>query len=90
MTETTNLDPAAETAPDGSLLTDRRRPGRVENVNPSLVPLLRGQATSGEPDSKTQFGDPDQLGATRGIALGVVLSLPLWTGILLLGRWALF
>jgi hypothetical protein len=28
---------------------DRRRPGRMENVNPELIPLLRGQAVVSPP-----------------------------------------
>ena len=72
---------------------DRRRPGRTE-ADPALVPLLR--QVSAELDWQKQWPDEsiddwqhrldekdqDALGSARGIALGVVLSMPAW---LLLG-----
>jgi len=60
---------------------DRRRPGRPEHVSPELIPLMRGniQAT-GEPE--VLFGDPDQLRAVRGLAIGAVISCMLWMGLI--------
>ncbi len=72
---------------------DRRRPGRTD-ADPALVPLLR--QVSAELDWQKQWPDEstddwqerlderdqDALGSARGIALGVVLSMPAW---LLLG-----
>ena len=72
---------------------DRRRPGRT-HADPALVPLLR--QVSAELDWQKQWpdesiddwqerldeNDQDALGSARGIALGVVLSMPAW---LLLG-----
>ena len=59
------LEPAA--APD------RRRAGRLDDVSPALIPLLRG-------DSSDQLCDypidkePDQLGAFRGIIIWTLIS----------------
>jgi hypothetical protein len=69
---------------------DRRRPGRPRSVSPSLVPLLRKPL----PDPavaeallavdrlfEADICEPDRsedLGAARGILVGLVLSLPLW------------
>jgi hypothetical protein len=59
------LEPAA--APD------RRRAGRLDDVSPALIPLLRG-------DSSDQLRDypideePDQLGAFRGIIIWTLIS----------------
>lgn len=68
---------------------DRRRPGRTD-ADPALVPLLR--QVSAELDWQAQWPDEsdedwqerldekdqDALGSARGIALGVVLSVPVW------------
>lgn len=51
---------------------DRRRSGRINDVSPELIPLLRG--TSTDQDAK----DPDQLSASRSIAVWVLISVALW------------
>jgi hypothetical protein len=63
---------------------DRRRPGRVQNVNPALIPLLR----SGE-ITKIQMDEDDQepMRASRGIAIGLLLVAPFWIGIGALLMW---
>jgi hypothetical protein len=54
----------------------RRRPGRVENASPHLIPLLRQQpVVSIEPDFD---GYDDDLRPFRGIMLGLLLSAFLW------------
>lgn len=68
-----------------SEVTDRRRPGRPEHVSPALIPLLRGDAAP-VADEPLQFGDPDQLGGARGLAVGVVVSAALWAGLVLVSR----
>jgi hypothetical protein len=69
-------------SPVGTQVQDRRRAGRVEYRNPSLVSLLRDASNPGvEPGSAddanaVEAGDP--LRAARGIALGVVISGLAW------------
>jgi hypothetical protein len=81
-----------ETTPDGPdvLEIDRRRPGR-SYVVPSLVPLLRDPLGHGEmpadPQTWTAPEHEDGLGAIRGIALAVVLSLPVWAAIAWVVYW---
>jgi hypothetical protein len=54
---------------------ERRRPGRVERVSPALLPLLRGEAVW-SPDDR-DHRQHDLMPAT-GIAVGVLLSAPMW------------
>lgn len=75
--------------PTEAAVSDRRRPGRREEVNPALIPLLR---TSEHPpilDETLEYDEPDQIAGARGVFFGVVLSAPLWVGIAYLGRWLL-
>ena len=65
--------------------TDRRRPGRLENVSPVLIPILRNS----EPMITIEFDEVDQAAAVRGLAFGVMLSAPIWVVIAYLGRWFL-
>ena len=60
---------------------DRRRPGRVENVNPALLPLLRQDRLL--EDAAVQRDD-DDLAPARGIGIGVLLGVLLWGGVALL------
>ena len=59
---------------------NRRRPGRAAEVNPSLVPLLRGEAI---PALLASNGLGSTYGLEHatpllGIAVSVILSIPLW------------
>ena len=75
------------------LAADRRRRGR-RDLHPSLIPLLRrptgdGVALDGEPawqlDSLPALaGGGDALAAARGMAMGLVLSAPLWGAVAML------
>ena len=77
--------------PDDGLdvLADRRRPGRTE-VSPALVPLLRGQPApmvmldivNDASLLESDWDTVDTLRPARGIAYGVMLSLPLWAALL--------
>ena len=59
--------------PDAATSAGRRRPGRKEQVDPGLIPLLRNQpAQSGMED------DDDQLSAARGILLAVTFGVSFW------------
>jgi hypothetical protein len=71
-------------------LRDKRRPGRLQHADPSLIPLLRGQAPP-IPDTLVDVVetgedsvDPDRkatISAVRGICLGVGLGSLIWGGI---------
>lgn len=62
--------------------TGRRRLGRTDRVSPHLIPLLRDPATVGipaPPPCETEAPPlNDELASARGIAFGLVLSVPLW------------
>ncbi|MDP9097099.1 MAG: hypothetical protein M3N26_11220 [Pseudomonadota bacterium] len=84
MSELTELEAAAETAA-AAAAKDRRRPGRLDEVSPELIPILRGA----EPDAELEFDDVDQTAALRGLVAGVVFSAPIWVAIAYLGSWLL-
>jgi hypothetical protein len=54
---------------------DRRRPGRIENISPHLIPLLRQPTVVVEPAPVLTV---DDLRLPKGIAIGVLLAIPLW------------
>jgi len=55
--------------------SERRRPGRLENVHPSLIPLLRGEAAPGRALEDIQ---EHGLAPATGIAVSVFLSGLIW------------
>ncbi len=59
---------------------ERRRPGRVENINPVLLPLLR------RADPETDR-DHDDRRPTTGMAVALILSAPIWVIISLAVRY---
>ena len=76
---------------------ERRRPGRLTDVSPWLVSLLRSKhpgeqvpapqehADDGQPaDRDDDERDDDDLGIAQGIALAVLLSIPLWVALAVL------
>ena len=67
-----------------------RCPGRPDHVNPALIPLLRGEATSGlSPSDEIDFDhDRGVLAPASGIAVGLVLGALLWAVIGFAG-WAI-
>jgi hypothetical protein len=72
---TPEVAPAEASTPVGTP-SDRRRPGRLEQVSPTLVPLFRGAAQNVHIDLDIDYTAP--LAAARGIALGTCLAVPLW------------
>lgn len=80
MTEVTELEtgPSTETK---AAVTDRRRPGRMQEISPDLIPLLRSQ----DQDPTIEFDDVDQNAAARGLVFGVLLSAPIWAAIAYVG-----
>ena len=78
------VDPEDHSTSTAKPLTDldRRRPGRVDNVSPALIPLLRGQISQealNELDPR--LGNPDQLSAIKGIATAVGVSAFFWAAV---------
>jgi hypothetical protein len=61
--------------PDG----ERRRPGRIENVSPELIPLLCGQVS---PLTDEDDREPHDLTAATGIAAGLLICGALWVLVL--------
>jgi len=59
---------------------DRRRPERLDHVNPTLIPLLRGTLAPGLPlnDGADLAHNRGELAPAAGIAVSVVLSALLW------------
>jgi hypothetical protein len=63
-----------------SFIPDQRRPGRLGHGSPALVPLLR------KPGQYVDADDSDPLAPARSIAVGLLLSAPLWA-LIGLGVW---
>lgn len=60
-------------------LRDRRRHGRVQEVVPSLLPLLRNEINPSAIDGFDKLQETTgQLRAIKGILIGVLLSAVLW------------
>jgi hypothetical protein len=79
-------------APDGAnadTAPDRRRPGRAE-VSPDLIPLLRNPVDAEIPPDDTHGADHprDDLEPAKGLAVGLLLAVPLWCVIALVIWWA--
>lgn len=73
---------------------DRRRPGRMDNVSPALIPLLRQNSNPAdssclEGQDELLLDSGDDLGPARGVVVGAALSLPLWAFIIYAGHWML-
>ena len=70
--------------------TDRRRPGRAAEANPNLVPLLRGEAEAAllaGDDLDLSYG-LEHTTPMLGVAVGMIMSIPLWS-LLGLIAWAI-
>jgi hypothetical protein len=61
---------------------DRRRPGRMQYASRALIALLR---TPSELRTTETERDHDNLATAKGIVSGVLLSIPIWGAIGLLG-----
>lgn len=64
----------AETAPD------RRRPRRLKDASPDLIPLLRNPTGIEIPPDEALAPElpRDELGAAKGIVVGLLLVIPFW------------
>lgn len=79
--------PARPTEPgDTAASPERRRPGRVENVNPALIPLLREETVR---DDAVLERAGDDLDPARGIGVGIVLGVLLWAALAFALYWLL-
>ena len=68
-------DPPIVKVTASTLRVERRRPGRIESVSPVLLPLLRdGAAPSPDHGERRQY----DLAPVVGIAIGVLISAPIW------------
>ena len=59
---------------------DRRRPGRSDQASPHLIPLLRTGEIEAAAETGTGDGLPfdDALAPAKGMAVGLLLSVPVW------------
>jgi hypothetical protein len=59
---------------------DRRRPGRSEDVNPLLIPLLRdsGSTKPVAEEVPARIHRDDDLGPFKGLLVGLLLVMPFW------------
>jgi hypothetical protein len=81
---------------EAELLNDRRRPGRIDEINPSLVGLFRGtpiidpdgalhQPRATEAGEKLSQMSQDDLKPSRGIMNAILISSGLWLVICAVG-----
>jgi hypothetical protein len=66
-------------------LQDRRRPGRLRQVSPTLIELLRSKPDANLPGGEDEHPVP----AVTGILLWSVVGLAMWAGLFWLVRLAL-
>jgi hypothetical protein len=87
MSDQISCDDAAHAS---ATVTDRRRPGRVDYLNPHLVALLQGRHQARLPENPGvgrgiihDAGDTsdDPLAPARGIGIGVVVSAVIWAAL---------
>jgi len=74
-------------AEDGLVMRERRRPGRLANVSPNLLPLMRHAGPLDLAHEAKGLGpvpltfdpeDAEPLRAARGVLLGAVVGLGFW------------
>jgi len=66
-----------------NVANDRRRPGRTDPVNPTLIPLLRAAPTPGLPlkDNTGLAQAQRELAPAARVAFSLLLSTLLWAAI---------
>jgi hypothetical protein len=69
-----------------SVVQDRRRAGRVQQVSPTLIPLLRDSDLCVDIDLDE---DSNPLGPARGVMVACLVSVPFW-GLIAIGCWLFF
>ena len=68
-----NASSDSDTVPEKQATGDRRRPGRMENVSPALIPVLRQPTLTIDLNTNN-----DDFRLSKGIAVGVLLAVPFW------------
>jgi hypothetical protein len=71
------LEPATTAANPATPCLERRRPGRLNDIHPSLIPLLRDEAAS-EFELELEDIREDGLAPAIGVAMSAVLSSLIW------------
>jgi hypothetical protein len=66
-----------------STKVDRRRPDRIEDVSPELIPLMRGTAPTIPDSSDIDPIELEGLAASTGVLRGVLIGAMLWTAIII-------
>lgn len=77
-----------DAADDATTLVDRRRPGRLAQVSPQLLPLLRAEERSKLPPLGDVLATDRYLDTGPGVALGIGLGALLWAA-LIWGGWSI-
>lgn len=67
-----------ESGLDADTATDRRRPGRRNDVSPNLIPLLRRAARERFSLPWITEDHPDQLSAARGLLIAMLIGAVVW------------
>ena len=79
------LVPTVERDPLPAKIKGRRRPGRIDQVSPNLIPLLRNPPTADIPELLPGEVDlpplEDEMAPATGIMFGLALSIPIWAAI---------
>ena len=93
MADTFDIEEAFAPHPEGTLLQrlERRRAGRVEQISPHLIPLLRNPVPEGEaarllreeapfdaPLEAELRADANALAPVKGIIAAALISIPIW------------
>jgi hypothetical protein len=68
-------DEVSAVAPDDATASERRRPGRIEEVSSALVPLLRSEDLK---NSRFLDAPRSDLDSARGLIVGIATGLVLW------------
>lgn len=78
-----------DAAEDATALVDRRRPGRLAEVSPHLIPLLRAEERAKLPPLDEVLRDADRsLDTGPGVVLGIGLGALLWAA-MIAGGWSI-
>jgi hypothetical protein len=73
--DTASLDDLSPVALDGTTTSERRRPGRMEEVSAGLVPLLRGESLENPGFPEARANDLD---SARGLIVSIGTGLAVW------------
>lgn len=90
MTRVEELLPTVQQGLPPADIKGRRRPGRIDQLSPHLIPLLRDPSTADIPALLPGKVDlpplQDDLVPVKGILFSLALSIPLWASIAMIVR----